>query len=233
MRRSVLALSLLVFGLSGLVGAYAQTSPEADTHPDALLLYQQGRNLETAGKTAEAQAKYVESVSICDQELATDPRRVEAYVVKCWSLFRLGKYQDVITTGTAALKIQFDARICEIMGESYFYLGQNDQALRSFQKYFETASENADRLPTAYFYVGETYFRMKKYSHADIAYSMAVHREPNMARWWYRLGLTCENLGEWSRSYEAYGKALALSPSMQDAIAGRDRVKGKIPATTP
>ena len=228
MRRSILALSLLVFGLAGFAELSAQTAQAAQARPDALLLYRQGRDLETAGKTADAQAKYAESVTVCDQEIAADPRRIDAYVVKCWSLFRLGKYQDVVNTGNIALKVQYDARISEIMGEAYFFLGQNDLALRSFQKYFETASEDADRLPTAYFYVGETYFRMKKYSHADIAYSTAVHREPNMARWWYRLGLTCENLGEWARANDAYGKALSLSPSMADALSGRDRVKGKL-----
>ena len=228
MRRSILALSLLVFGLAVSADLSAQTAPVTPAKPDALLLYRQGRDLETAGKTADAQAKYAESVTVCDQEIAADPRRIDAYVVKCWSLFRLGKYQDVVNAGNTALKIQYDARISEIMGEAYFFLGQNDLALRSFQKYFETASEDADRLPTAYFYVGETYFRMKKYSHADIAYSTAVHREPNMARWWYRLGLACENLGEWSRANDAYGKALSLSPSMADALSGRDRVKGKL-----
>lgn len=232
MRRSILALSLLIFGLVGLVSLSAQAAPASPTKPDALLLYRQGRDLETAGKTADAQAKYAESVTICDQEIASDSHRIDAYVVKCWSLFRLGKYQDVVNTGNTALKIQYDARVSEIMGEAYFFLGQNDLALRSFQKYFETASEDADRLPTAYFYVGETYFRMKKFSHADIAYSMAVHREPNMARWWYRLGLACENLGEWSRAYDAYARALSLSPSMADALSARDRVKGKLPASS-
>jgi tetratricopeptide (TPR) repeat protein len=227
MRRSALALSILVLGFLGVAGLSAQTPPDAQAKPDALLLYRQGRDLETANNIADAQAKYAQSVAICDQELATDPKRIEAYVVKCWSLFRLGKYQDVVNSGSTALKIQFDARISEVMGESYFYLGQNDLALRSFQKFFEAASEDADRLPTAYFYVGETYFRLKKYSHADIAYSTAVQKEPSMARWWYRLGLTCENLGEWKRSWDAYSKALALSPSMQDALAGRDRVKSK------
>lgn len=232
MRRSILALSLLVFGLAGFTGLSAQAAPSSPAKPDALLLYRQGRDFETAGKTADAQAKYAESVTICEQEITADPHRIDAYVVKCWSLFRLGKYQDVVNTGNTALKIQYDARISEIMGEAYFFLGQNDLALRSFQKYFETASEDADRLPTAYFYVGETYFRMKKYAHADIAYSTAVHREPNMARWWYRLGLTCENLGEWARANDAYAKALSLSPSMAEALSGRDRVKAKLSASS-
>jgi tetratricopeptide (TPR) repeat protein len=210
-----------------LAGLSAQAATDSQAKPDALILYRQGRDLESANDSTNAQAKYLQSVAICDQELAADPKRIEAYIVKCWSLFRLGKYQDVIDTGNLSMKVQFDGRVSEVMGEAYYYLGQNDLALRSFQKYFETASEDADRLSTAYFYVGETYFRMKKYSHADIAYSTAVLKEPSMARWWYRLGLTCENLGEWKRAYDAYAKALSLSPSMQDAIDGSQRVKAK------
>lgn len=224
----ILALSLLA-AFSPLAAQDVAVPAVVPSKPDALLLYRQGRDLESAGKTADAQAKFSESVAICDQELAADPKRMESYVVKCWSLFRLGKHQDVITAGNAAMKMQFDARISEIMGESYYYLGQNDLALRSFQKYFEAAPDDGDRVSTAYFFVGETYFRMKKYSHADIAYSTAVTKEPSMARWWYRLGLTCENLGEWKRAYDAYGKSIALSPSLQDAQAGQERVKGKIP----
>lgn len=226
MRRSALV-SVLALGLVLIQALPAQTVPDAGTKQDALLLYRQGRDLDTAGKTADAQAKYSQSIAICDQELAADSRRIEAYVVKCWSLFRLNRYQEVVSVGQAAMKVQFDPRVSEIMGESYFFLGQNGEALRAFQKFFENAAEGADRLPTAYFYVGEVYFRQKRFSHADIAYATAVSREPSMPRWWYRLGLTCENLGEWKRAYEAYGKALALSPSMADAIEARDRVKPK------
>ncbi len=225
-RATVFFLALLVLTL-----APAQSAPEGAQKPDALLLYRQGRDLETAGNQAGAMAKYNQSVTICDQELATDSRRIEAYVVKCWSLFRLGRHQDVVNTGLAGLKVQFDPRVSEVMGESYFFLGQNEQAIRAFQKYFEAAPADADRVSTAYFYLGETYFRLRKFAHADIAYSAAVAKEPSMPRWWYRLGLTCENLGEWQRSLDAYHKALALSPGMQDAIAARDRVAPKVTAS--
>jgi tetratricopeptide (TPR) repeat protein len=222
MRRSVVLLAISMFILVPLVAEFAQDKP------DALLLYRQGRDLETANKMADAQAKYQQSVSTCDTELAQDPRRIEAYVVKCWSLFRLGKHQDVINAGSTAMKIQFDARVAEIMGESYFYLGQNDAALKSFQKFVDSADPDADRLPTAYFYMGETYSRLRKFSHADIAYSMAVTKEPSMARWWFRLGLACENLGEWKRASDSYARALTLSPDMQDAKDGEARVKPKL-----
>jgi len=238
MRRSRLAVAMSLLALCPLAAQTApQASPPAALPPpaaaqpaakaDALLLYRQGRDLESGGKQAEAQARYGESVAVCDQELAADPRRIEAYVVKCWSLFRLGRHAEVIATGQAALKIQFDARAAEVMGESYYHLGQMDNALKYLAKYVEAAGEGGDRVPTAYFYMGETYLRLKKYSHADIAYSTAVKREPNMPRWWFRLGGVCELQQEWRRAYDAYARALALNPAYQEALEAQARVKPK------
>ena len=213
------------------VAAPATATPGTATVPprlDALLMYRQGRDLETAGRQADAQAKFTQAVSVCDQELAADPRRLEAYVVKCWSLFRLGRHGEVISTGQAGLKVSFDGRISEVMGESYFYLGQMESCIKSLQKYIEVTGESGDRGPTAYFFMGEAYLRLKKYSHADIAYSMAVLKEPTMSRWWYRLGNACESDGDWKRALEAYNKAVALNPSYPDAIAAQARAKAKV-----
>jgi len=203
-----------------------QTSGTSGQKADALLLFRQGRDLDAAGKTDEAKALYVKSIAICDGEIAADPRRMDAYAVKCWSLFRMNRHQDVIATGTTALKIVFDARIVEAMGESYYFLGKDDLAIQSFTKYLESG-QFGDRISTAYFFLGEIYLRMHKWSHADIAYTTAVKLEPSMARWWYRLGQVCENLGDWRRAVDDYTKALSLSPGMQEATAGLARAKAK------
>jgi tetratricopeptide (TPR) repeat protein len=195
---------------------------------DALLLYRQGRDLETAGKQAEAQAKYIQSIAVCDRETQSDPKRLEAYVVKCWSLFRLGRHSEVIATGQAGMRIAFDPRVAEVMGESYYFLDQMDSSIKYLQKYLDAAGDSGDRGPTALFFMGEAYLRLKKYSHADIAYSAAVSREPSMPRWWFRLGNACESLGEWKRALDAYNKALALNPSYQEAIAAQARAKAKV-----
>ena len=195
--------SVLILALLG-ASVFAQTSqtfPQTQAQPraDALLLYNQGRNLELSGKLAESTAKYQEAITVCDRELVQDPTRMDAYTVKCWSLFRLSRYREVVDIGTSALKVKFDPRIIEVMGEAYFHLGDDATALRYLQRYIDNVGEWGERVATAYFYMAESYLRMKKYDHADIAYAIAVHREPGLARWWFRYAGAVEALGDKDR----------------------------------
>jgi len=82
-------------------------------------------------------------------------------------------------------------------------------------------------MSSAYYYMGECYTRLKKYEHADIAFSTAVSMEKNMFYWWYRLGSVKEILNQYKRAYESYGKALALNAGYAPAKEGRLRVKAK------
>ena len=209
------------------VSAPVSVSP-AGAKLDALVLYRQGRDLETAGKMTDAQTKYTQSISICDTEIASSPKRIEAYVVKCWSLFRLNRHAEVISTGQTAMKINFDARVSEVMGESFYFLGQMDNSIKYLQNYLEAAGDDGDRGPTALFFLGENYVRLKKYAHADIAYSTALAKETSMPRWWLRLGAVCETEGEWKRAFDAYTKAIALNPAYQEAKDGQARAKAQM-----
>lgn len=210
------------------VVAPAAAPAATPSRADALLLYKQGRDLETAGKLADAQAKYRSSVSVCDRELASDPTRMDAYTVKCWSLFRMERYREVVDIGAAGLKVKFDARIVEVMGEAYFHLNDDGRAVKSLQRYLDNVGEYGDRVPSAYFYMAESYMRQKRLDHADIAYSMAVYREPGIARWWYRYASLVEQLGEYGRAVDLYAKALRLSPGMTEALDGQTRVKARL-----
>lgn len=211
----------------GTPPAALSTAPAAAPKADALLIFRQGRDLESAGKRAEAVAKYKESVAVCDAELSADPSRMDAYTVKCWSLFRLERYREVVDLGVAALKVKFDARVVEVMGEAYFHLGDDAKALKHLQRYIENVGEYGERVSTAYFYMAEAYLRQKRYDHADIAYALAVYREPGMARWWFRYASVAEALGDPAKAFELYARALKLNPGMAEAVAGQARVKAR------
>ena len=138
------------------------------------------------------------------------------------------RYREVVDIGAAGLKVKFDARIVEVMGEAYFHLNDDGRAVKSLQRYLDNVGEYGDRVPSAYFYMAESYMRQKRLDHADIAYSMAVYREPGIARWWYRYASLVEQLGEYGRAVDLYAKALRLSPVMTEALDGQTRVKARL-----
>jgi len=73
--------------------------------------------------------------------------------------------------------------------------------------------------------MGEVFIRMAQWSRADIAISTAVHHAPNVASWWARLGYAREQAKDLRYSLDAYNKALQLSPGLEEAVRGRQRVQ--------
>jgi tetratricopeptide (TPR) repeat protein len=85
------------------------------------------------------------------------------------------------------------------------------------QRYIDNSGEYGERVSTAYFYMAESYQALRKFEHADIAYAIAVQREPTMARWWFRYGNAVEAIGDKERARGLYEKALKLAPSFVEA----------------
>jgi len=202
----------------------AALSVFAQEKPDALKAYRQGRNLEAVGRMEDAIAAYSESIEICKQELVDNPKNMDAYTVYSWSLLRVGKYRETVDVCQEALKIQNDFRIVETMGEGYFYLGNYKDSLRHMERYID-AAPSGERVSTAYFFVGEIYRIARRYNHADIAYTAAVHLEPAIALWWFRLGTVREETGDKGGASDAYRRALSLRPDYKDASEGLKRVQ--------
>jgi predicted Zn-dependent protease len=183
----------------------------AQTKPDALAEYRQG-NFELAFR-------------ICRDEIATNSNNLESYVVICWSLLRLNRYDEAMRFARTARNLsRYDARITEILGEIYFYQGRNIEALQYFQEYVNLAPEG-QRIEMVYYFVGEIYIRMGRFRHADIALSTAVHWMPGNAAWWTRLAYARENAGDLGEAVNAYERALALNSQLPDARRGLDRAR--------
>jgi len=229
---------LLLFCLSLAFNAYAQSpsqaakpppSPEAmrSSFQSALQLFQRGRQLQIAGKESDAAKAFASSLQGALKLVAIEPLNQDYISLQCWNLFRLGRHNEVLTVAQKALKSAQDHRVIETLAESLYFLDRSEEALEYFALYFSLAPENDERRSSAYYYVGECYVRLKKYEHADIAFSTATTLEKNMYYWWYRLGAVKEILLQYRRAYEAYGKSLQLSPKFQFALDGRARVKAK------
>lgn len=182
---------------------------------DALILY---RN-----------KQYPEAIAICEQEIVENPYNIDSYCVLCWSLVRNRQYAEAEIRAAEAAKVSpYDVRIMEIMGEAKYYLGKNVGAMQYFQQYLANVPANGARIGNAYYYMGEIYILQKKYQHADIAFSSAVHTEPTVAYWWSRCGYAREMAESYDLALTAYNKALELDPSQYDAVRGRERCISRI-----
>ncbi|MDR0663201.1 MAG: tetratricopeptide repeat protein [Spirochaetaceae bacterium] len=183
----------------------------AQTKPDALLEYRAGN--------------YRAAMEICRTEIQVDRQNIEAYVVLCWSLVRMGQFDTARSFAETALTISpYDARILEIMGEINYYQGRNIEALKYFQEYINLAPEG-QRIDSAYYLCGEIYIRLGRFQHADIALSTALHYVPGNAFWQTRLAYAREKSGDLREAAAVYEKALSLDPQLADARRGLARVR--------
>ncbi|MDR2445591.1 MAG: tetratricopeptide repeat protein [Spirochaetaceae bacterium] len=191
-------------------------SLSGQTKPDALVEYRAGNY-----STAEA---------ICRSEIDADKQNIDAYVVLCWSLVKLGQFDEARSFAETALAMNpYDVRLIEIMGEISYYQGRNNAALKYFQEYISLAPEG-QRIDMAYYYTGEIYIRLGRFRYADIALSTALHYLPGNALWHSRLAYARENSGEFQDAAAAYEKALALDPQLADAKRGLDRTRAALGA---
>ncbi|GHT77025.1 hypothetical protein FACS1894130_00090 [Spirochaetia bacterium] len=181
------------------------------SRPDALLEYRNG-NFESA-------------VAICKDEIRSNRNNLDAHVVICWSLIRLNRYDEARSYAAEGRNLsRYDTRIIEILGEVSYFQGQNNDALQYFQEYINLAPEGG-RIETVYYYIGETYIRLGRFRHADIALSTAVHYTPGNAAWWSRLAYARESAGDLTQAIAAYERALSLNSQLSDARRGLDRVR--------
>ena len=199
--------------LAFALGAAASSSLAAQSGPDALRLYLDG--------------KYDDARKACLAEIAGGASGVDSYVVLSWSLIALGRYADAENYAMKGYSIRKDPRLTEILGETAYFLGRNDAALRNFQDYVSIVPEGG-RVGVAYYYMGEIYLRLGRFAHADISFATALQFTPGSAKWWTRLGYARERSGDLSHALEAYKKALSIDPHFQDAADGSDRIADKL-----
>jgi tetratricopeptide (TPR) repeat protein len=203
-----------------LIGVLALLIPEgflfSQVRPDALAEYRGGN--------------YERAISICKEEILTNPHNLDAHVVLCWSLIRLNRYQEALEYARLGRSLsRYDPRVTEILGEIHYYEGRNAEALQYFQEYINLAPEGA-RIEMVYYFLGEIYIRLGRFRHADIALSTAVHWMPGNAAWWTRLAYARESAGDLQESITAYERALNLNSQLTDARRGLTRARQKLNA---
>jgi tetratricopeptide (TPR) repeat protein len=191
----------------------------------AMQNFRLGRDLEAMNRWNEANARYNEAVRQCLDEVTRNAATRDTYTVITWTFQRQGRYTDVISWGERGLRLFPDEyRIVETMGEAFFYLDDYERSLAFMQRYIH-AMPQGERASVAFFFVGEIYRLTERFHHADIAYTAAIHLEPNLALWWFRLGSVREAVGDRAPAIEAYQRALRLNPNYNQARSGLARLQ--------
>jgi len=200
--RAVIATAVFLFSVHALA---------SQTRQDAMFEFRRGN--------------YERAVEIGLREITVNDRNMDTYVVLCMALINLGRYEEALRFANVARTInRHDPRIIDILGEIYFFMGNNGEALRYFQHSINIAPEGG-HVHMAYFFIGEIFIRTGMFRHADIALTMAVHMRPGNADWWARLAFARENAGDLAQAVVAYERALALNSRLTDAQRGLDRVR--------
>ncbi len=193
--------------------AFAYAALSAQTKPDALLLYKQGR--------------YAQAVAVCEAEIKATPANLDSYVVMAWALLADEHYERTYEISVEGRKLaQTDPRLIVSQAEACYHLGKNEEALKLFQDYIFYAPYGV-KLPFSYYFMGDIYLRLEKYKHADIAFSTAVTLDAFNSLWWVKLGYAREQTKDFTHSLEAYNKALSLNKNLIDAQKGRERILKK------
>ena len=218
-------LKVIILSLIVSVPVFSQSGAFGTTRADVIGIYNAGRDLESRGRTQEAETYYAQAVQACNNEINQNLANRDTYTALSWTLLRQRKYTEAVYWGERGLRIYTDEhRILEAMGEAYFYLNDYKNSLTFMQRYVN-ALPLGDRVSIAYFFMGEIYRLENKNRLADIAYTTAVRLQPAIALWWYRLGQVRENTGEISPASDAYDRALRLNPGYQAASEGLARVR--------
>ncbi len=179
--------------------------------------------------------RYGEAIAICLNEIKETPGNRYSYIVLGWSLIAQGKYSEAFDyTRLGIERTGSDQYLIENAEESltklyaWFYnQGRYDDALPAIQR-FISYLPNSTKVPTAYALLGDIYLKKGQYIYADTALSYALHSNPNAFEWWLGAGLAREKFGDYKSALAAYGEALKLDPSHQEALRGRDRMREKL-----
>ncbi len=202
------AFSLLQIAVLFLVvasSAYAQNGGE-----DALEQYRLGN--------------YTRAAEITMSEIQANPNRIDAYVVLGWSLLALNQHKEAAGWAEQALRIsRYDYRVLHILAEANNMLENDSDTIKYAQEYLAVNPEG--RLQAQmYSYLGEAFYRIGEFNHADIALTTAVQLAPNRAEWWLLLGQAREAAENLVLAEEAYRRALALRPNLTEATAAVQRL---------
>lgn len=176
----------------------------AQNSGDALGLYREGL--------------YKEAIEQTTRELRNNTRNMDARAIQAWSLISLKKYEEAEKLSLESLNINSqDARLVETLGEAYFYQNKLDPALQEFSKYIELSPQGA-RIGKVYSFMGDIFFKQKKFFESELAYTVATTDIPNSFSLWLKVGESRLAIKNDEGARIAFEKVLEIYPNNTQAL---------------
>ena len=185
------------------------------------------QNLREKGDLLIQEGHFDEAKALGLAALLATPADTDASILVCESFLGLKRPEDAANYAAKAWGFHQDPRIAALLGEAYFDIGRNDEALTWLRFYLAAQPEGA-RAGEVYYLTGEIYLRLGRYGHADMAIASAIYFSPGKASWWSRLGWAQEKAGDLRQALKSYESALAIDPGQADAAIGRQRILRKL-----
>lgn len=173
------------------------------------------------------EGRYDDARKLALSALAANPADTDAGILVARSLLGLGRPADASNYASKSWDQRKDPRLAAIIGEAFFDMGRNDEAL-IWLRYYLSALPEGPLAASSYYLTGEVYIRLARFGHADAAISTAVYLEPGNAQWWSRLAWAQEKAGDSRQALKSYEAALAIDPRLDDAVIGRERVLARL-----
>ena len=148
---------------------------------------------------------------------------VEAWYNRGTVFAQMGRFERAISDLTEAIRLRPDfARAYCNRGFARSHLGQYDEALTDYSK----AIEQDGQLTYCYFFRGDLYLTAGDFQKAVDDFTKALDQKPSDAVALSRRGQAYEALGQINRALADFRAALQLSPKLEGAREGVERLEG-------
>jgi tetratricopeptide (TPR) repeat protein len=141
---------------------------------------------------------------------------------RCNSLYRQGKYQDVLVDLSKLLEAYPGNHMyLEMAAQVYDQLGDYQREAEYWEKYFDHAPNPVTACPQ----IGQVYRKQGKQKEALDAFERCLAQDPANADSIFYLAHALEMAGQTDRASELYARGLKLAPDYTDLQIGLARVQ--------
>lgn len=186
--------------------------------------------------------EYEDAISTINKAIVINTQNPEYHELKAYCLARLMQYKESSDEVSYALEMdRSNPELYEIMGNNYYFLKDNENAVRNYEKAIEYDRENSSRIYHNYIRClieipnpqrAIEVYKLYQYRTGDL--SVYVYGSSNLTTdLVFYAGQAYQQVGDWKSALDIYDKLIVMYPDVYGYCAQRGRLyqqKGDFPA---